>query len=130
MRLKSIKYTEFEGIPKEWALDNFSLEAINLVVGKNATGKTRSLNVISGLAQILSGRKKPSELITGNYDVLFEHEDCTLSYVLRIQDHKVVSEIFKENEKVRLTRVEGGKGEIYHAKEQRMLDFLKIKKWP
>ena len=123
MRLKSIKYTEFEELPKEWALDNFSLEAINLVVGKNATGKTRSLNLISNLAQILSGRKKPSELITGNFDVLFEHGDCVLSYVLHIQDHKVVSEIFKENENVRLARGEGGKGEIYHAKEQRMLDF-------
>jgi energy-coupling factor transporter ATP-binding protein EcfA2 len=123
MRLKSIKYSEFEGTPKEWILNDFSFEAINLVVGKNATGKTRSLNVINAIGKILSGRRKPSELITGCYDVVFEHDDETLNYVLRIKDHKVISEIFCVAGQTRLIRAEDGKGEIFHEKEGKMLEF-------
>ena len=123
MRLKLIKYAEHEGTPKEWILKDFSFEAINLVVGRNATGKTRSLNIINWLGKILSGRKKPSELYSGFYDVTFEHEGRILNYVLRIQDHKVIAEEFREADHVRLKRGEGGKGEIYHVKESKMLEF-------
>lgn len=62
MRLKSVSYSEFLGEPKEWSISDFTLEPINLVVGKNATGKTRTLNVLSGLGKLLSGRQKPSDV--------------------------------------------------------------------
>ncbi len=50
MRLKSLTYAEYEGRPLEWLLDDLTLGAINLIVGKNAAGKTRTLNVIGALS--------------------------------------------------------------------------------
>jgi len=123
MRLKSVSYSEFVGEPKEWSISDFTLEPINLVVGKNATGKTRTLNVLSGLGKILSGTQKPSDLVTGNYNVKFEHNDNILTYILGISNHKVVFESFAKGENVLLERGEGGKGSIFHEKENRSLDF-------
>jgi energy-coupling factor transporter ATP-binding protein EcfA2 len=123
MRLKSVSYSEFLDEPKEWVISDFTLEPINLVVGKNATGKTRTLNVLSGLGNLLSGRQKPSELTYGSFDVTFEHDDRILKYILQISDHKVIYESFKNGETVLLERGEGGKGSIWHEKEKRSLDF-------
>lgn len=123
MRLKSVSYSEFLGKPKEWSISDFTLEPINLVVGKNATGKTRTLNVLSGLGKLLSGRQKPSELTYGNFDVTFEHDDHILKYILKISDHKVIYESFTNGETVLLKRGEGGKGSIWHEKEKRSLEF-------
>ena len=46
MQLVSISYKEFEGQDQEWTLDKLTLKDRNLLVGKNATGKTRVLNII------------------------------------------------------------------------------------
>jgi predicted ATPase len=123
MRLKSVSYSEFIGEPKEWSIYDFTLEPINLVVGKNATGKTRALNVLSGLGNLLSGRRKPSELPSGSYDVTFEHDDHVLNYILQISDHKVIRESFAKDENILLDRGEGGKGIIWHEREERNFDF-------
>jgi recombinational DNA repair ATPase RecF len=55
MRLESVKYSEFEGNPQEWTLEGLRLRKRNLIVGRNAAGKTRVLNVISALASQLAG---------------------------------------------------------------------------
>ncbi|MEE3719385.1 hypothetical protein V2H45_21825 [Tumidithrix elongata RA019] len=123
MRLKSVSYSEFLNEPKEWSISDFTLEPINLVVGKNATGKTRTLNVLSGLGNLLSGRQKPGALTCGNYDVTFEHNDRILKYILQISDHKVIRESFADGEKILLERGEGGRGSIFHEKEHKNLDF-------
>lgn len=67
MRLKSLSYDELQGGAKGWSVSGFTLEPINLIVGKNATGKTRTLSVINFLGLLLSGTRKPGEISTGNY---------------------------------------------------------------
>jgi len=52
MFLKSIKYAQFGEIPRLWKLEGCTLDNINLIVGKNATGKSRTLNIINGLANL------------------------------------------------------------------------------
>ena len=123
MRLKSVSYSEFLGEPKEWSISDFTLEPINLVVGKNATGKTRTLNVLSGLGKLLSGRQKPSDLTYGSFNVTFQHDDQILKYILQISNHKVIYESCTKGKDVLLERGEGGKGCIWHEKENRSLDF-------
>jgi len=51
MSLKSISYTEFENDPQHWKLDQCDFSQINLIVGRNATGKTRLMNVINSLSK-------------------------------------------------------------------------------
>jgi energy-coupling factor transporter ATP-binding protein EcfA2 len=123
MRLNSISYTQFHGTDREWRLEGLTLRAINLIVGKNATGKSRTLNIINGLAKLVSGRKKPSELTTGTYETTFEHEGRLLHYLMEIQERKVVAEEFRDGERTLLRRAIGGAGEIFHEKENKMQDF-------
>lgn len=55
MILRSLRYSQHENTPNEWNIDSFNLGQINLIVGRNATGKTRTLNVIASLANLISG---------------------------------------------------------------------------
>ena len=71
MFLKSIEYAQHEGTPRLWKLEGCTLGNINLIVGKNATGKSRTLNVINGLANLLSGERK-LQYMSGNYNVEFD----------------------------------------------------------
>ncbi len=97
MRLKSINYSEFDGTSRVWTLSGLTLGAINLIVGKNATGKTRTLNLIVVLGNLLSGRQKP-ELTTGTWRAEFEHDGKVLHYLLKLEDRKVIGEDFKEGD--------------------------------
>jgi predicted ATPase len=122
MRLKSINYSEFDGTPREWSLSGLTLGAINLIVGKNGTGKTRSLNIIVALGNLLSGRQKP-ELTTGTWKAEFEHDDKSLHYLLGLEDRKVIREEFKEGDRTLLQRGRGGSGSILYEKEGRVIEF-------
>ncbi|MCI0683742.1 MAG: ATP-binding protein [Gemmataceae bacterium] len=123
MRLKSIDYAQLQGTDREWMLEGLTLGQMNLIVGKNATGKTRVLNVINGLGKLVSGRQKPSELTTGAYRTTFEHEGRLLHYTLDIHERKVVTEEFRDGERTLLRRAVGGVGEIFHEKEKKMQEF-------
>lgn len=114
MRLKSLTYAEYEGRPLEWLLDDLTLGAINLIVGKNAAGKTRTLNVIGALAQMLSNARKPG--LASDYNVVFEHDDQAFRYELIIADMKVVRERLTVDKTVKLDRGEEGKGHIFAEK--------------
>jgi energy-coupling factor transporter ATP-binding protein EcfA2 len=123
MRLKSINYAQYEGTDREWRLEGLALGPINLIVGKNATGKSRALNVINGLAKLVSGHKKPSELTTGAYQTVFEDSGRFLHYSIEIRERKVVAEEFRDGERTLLRRSIGGAGEIFHHKERKMQEF-------
>src|SRR5262245_51711254 len=66
MRLRRLEYREYIGTPREWQLKPFTLSDTNLIVGQNAVGKSRALNVIGGLGKLL----KQTRLITeGSWEV-------------------------------------------------------------
>jgi hypothetical protein len=123
MRLKTIDYVQFGGTDRKWSLSGLALGTVNLVVGKNATGKTRTLNLINYLGALLAGRKKPAELTTGTYRTTFEHNDSLFSYSLDVQDRKVTLEEFREGDRVLLKRGKDGAGTIYHEKEKKDFEF-------
>ena len=52
MRLVTLSYKEYEGRDQEWILDHLALGSRNLLVGKNATGRSRTLNVFVGAARV------------------------------------------------------------------------------
>lgn len=90
MNLSAVSYSERSRDPHEWKLEKLVLGDINLLVGKNATGKTRSLNIINGLANLLSGRKR--ELSDGEWNTEFVDDDYRFHYKLKIKGREVVSE--------------------------------------
>lgn len=110
IRLKSIKYSEHFGSPKQWTVD-LPLAKINLLVGKNATGKSRTLNVIAALSRLLTS--SPKTMIShGSYDVRFNDNGVELRYVVHIEDNTVCDEQYFIGEKRVLYRGQDGEGEI------------------
>ncbi|MDR2607985.1 MAG: hypothetical protein LBC57_06290 [Treponema sp.] len=74
MILRKIAYHEFDGRPNYWALKPFELGKINLLVGKNATGKTNTITKIGWLGNMLAGLQ-PQLLNSGSYDVVTSKRD-------------------------------------------------------
>jgi energy-coupling factor transporter ATP-binding protein EcfA2 len=122
MSLKSLRYSEYVGDPRHWSLENSDFAQINLVVGRNATGKTRLINVLGGLCKILSGQ------VTDAYDSGSYHAEIELDakrYVLDVvfSNREVVSESLEVDGIRRLTRSADGTGEIYYQKQDQTIAF-------
>ena len=115
MKLKSIAYSQFEGEKSEWKVSELVLGPITLLVGKNASGKTRLLNIIGNLGNLLAGDLKPA-FRSGNYDVVFEHGRMTLMYSLVYRDSLVLKEEFTRDGKQVMKRGQGGRGKILFEK--------------
>jgi hypothetical protein len=121
-RLTSVQYSERIGGPKEWVLDTLTLGSVNLIVGTNATGKTRALNVINSLARmLLSG--DPFRTLNAVYDVLFELDDRRIRYVLDVEDGRIIKEEVYDTGTRLLERGPGGEGHIFATEEKRQIRF-------
>ena len=122
MKLKQISYSEYSGGSQEWVLNELTLESINLLVGKNATGKTRCLNVINGLAKLVAG-DIDRLFASGYYEAVFENEKDEVKYILELKNSKVVQESFQSNSKNLMTRGQGGSGTIYTEEVKKDMKF-------
>lgn len=93
---------------------------LNLIVGKNASGKTRIVNTINNLGGLLSGGRIGS----GNWEIVFQKDQKTeIQYSLSIENYQVLKETFIENEQIRLERDSSGKGTIWAEKLQQKIEF-------
>ena len=114
MRLVFIKYAEFPQKDNEWSFDGISLSQINLLVGKNATGKTRTLTLINSLADLITGHI-PEIFQSGMYEAAFEHEEKTWKYFLEYDNSQVSKEELCLNDENVLHRGAGNIGRILAA---------------
>jgi energy-coupling factor transporter ATP-binding protein EcfA2 len=117
MRLNKIKYSQFDNKPREWILEQFDLGSINLIVGKNASGKSKTLALIYSLANLLSSFKQ-LPFISGNYEAHFDNEGKEVTYSLKYEDKKVLSETLKIDSEIYLSRKKNGTASV-HAKQLR-----------
>jgi hypothetical protein len=124
MRLQSLEYSEFPENEHEWKIEGLVLGNINLIVGKNASGKTRTLNVIHSLHKLLSGKQRVV-LVSGNFIAVFDHDGVKHTYQLEHENHRVIQEHYLIGGEEKLKRARGGYGQIF-AKEiddGRMIKF-------
>jgi energy-coupling factor transporter ATP-binding protein EcfA2 len=122
MQIESFKYSQHENDPREWRLENVQFGAVTLLVGRNASGKTRTLNVINGLAKLLTGEMKPAYR-SGNYVVNFRDGETAFLYELRYHDSAVTLEEFSKDGKKLLHRGPDGIGKIFAEKLNTDLEF-------
>jgi AAA15 family ATPase/GTPase len=122
MILKNIDYHEFDGEQNYWALKNLTLGRINLLVGKNATGKTNTITKITWLGNMLSGLQ-PQLLLSGNYYAEFADGNDVYKYHLQISRQNIVLEKLKINDEEKFIRFDTGIGEIYADELKRKIRF-------
>ena len=134
MFLKSIKYCRFKGQKYEWSMEGkpineiydqpVTFQNINFIVGKNATGKSKTINAIKQLSDLLSGDIKLSQLMynTSIYDLIFDNNGNEISYYLEFEEGKVKQELLKINGITKLTR-NIRKGTMLYEKALSYLDF-------
>lgn len=114
MRLIALNFSENNDTPQEWVLKDLELGAKNLLVGKNSSGKSRTLNVIHALSRFLSGLNPLSR--SGSYDCLFDDEGVSYRYELEYINQEVVKEKITRDTQVLLDRGQEGAGKIFSEK--------------
>jgi predicted ATPase len=122
MILKSINYGQHEGQESEWRFKNLNFPMINLMVGKNASGKSRVLNVINGLANMLS-RETQLQYDSGNYELNFISDGNKIEYNLKYENREIQEEKFIENGEEKVTRSSDGTGSIYSLEMNKTIKF-------
>ena len=122
MQLKKLNFSEFENEPNAWSLDGLIFENTNLLVGKNATGKTNTITKITYLGKMLSGTM-PQLLESGNYTVQFSDDKEVYNYKLNILHQKVAFEELSINDELKFKRDSEGIGEIYSAQFKTNMNF-------
>jgi len=122
MELISLKYIQDRGAAREWALDELSFGKVNLLVGRNASGKSRALNVVKGFAELVSGRT-PFKYRDGQYEVVFSNGGKKIEYLLSYAENKIIKEVYRVDGKEMLDRGVGGQGKIFAEKANAMIEF-------
>lgn len=126
MKLDLVEYIQDEGLPSEWRLDGCKLGNINLIVGKNASGKSkilRAINLISGLLSGDASLKPDRRLKEWKLTFDSENEDSKKVYILKIKNGQVLKESFTMGDKNYLDRKESGEGKVWAEKLQQDIDF-------
>jgi len=121
MIIKSIEYSQYDDSPNQWRLEHCSLGTINLVVGENASGKSKILNIIANLGSLLSGARRV--FLSGNYEVDFDLDGEPLTYTLRCYRGAIAEESLQIGRKKMLSRTSDGTGRIHYARLKRKLNF-------
>lgn len=111
MYLHSFSFRENAGKTIEWLIDNVSLGEINLVVGKNSSGKTRTLNALSDLVSMLKGNGTTASGPV-NYDLIFRNSEEFMRYELAYDLTTIRMERLYMGEELVLERGEDGQGVI------------------
>lgn len=121
MQLQTLEYCENVGKPTEWKLSPTDFANINLVVGKNASGKTRVLAVINSLAMVLSGRQR-DPFGSANFKAGFK-SDHDYQYDLHMEGGEIQSETLEVDGNQMLNRGQDGSGKIQMDAIGESLDF-------
>jgi hypothetical protein len=101
---------------------------INLIAGKNASGKSKTLNVILSLSKYLSIEKTTQTLFGDcTYKITFDNEGKEIIYTLSLENQKVIEEQLQVGGELLLKRGRGGFGQIKFERvspeQNSLLDF-------
>ena len=118
MKLDILKYVYNQGLLNEWRVEECRLSQTNLIVGKNASGKSRIVKSIYLLSQLLSA----GDIIEAHNDEWhlcfdIDQPESKTEYILKIEKGLVVQEkliMYGESyEPLLLERDRSGEGTIF-----------------
>lgn len=120
MQMTRLKYSEFEGTSKWWQIE-IDFAPVNLLVGRNATGKTRTLAIINSLAEIVQRKKHVQD---SNFYARFQEGHLATDYTLKIANGRVQTEILRVGGKQLLRRAASGIGRLlFEGDQSRQVKF-------
>lgn len=135
MKLKLLKFIRFKGLPNEWSIEgrpensNFNqwltLDDVNLIVGKNASGKSRTIDAIRHIADLLSSDIKLSHLSmlgysSAEYSMEFTDADDLIEYYINFAEGQIIDEVLTVNGAEKLNRA---KGMLWYEGANKNLEF-------
>ncbi len=124
MYIESISFERKYFEKNKWEIDNFYLSKINLIAGKNASGKTRILNSISTLIDFLREGNIDSDSLYYSWNIKLIKNKIEYIYDLKIDNSIVLFEELKIDNDIYFSRDKEGKGKIiYESKKDLELDF-------
>lgn len=126
MYIKSITFSKKPVDGDGWKIEECNLKKINLITGKNASGKTRLLQSINTLADLLfdGGDGSLIDGFTFHWNIKLTDDNDNFDYELKLEDNKVIKEELKINDKIYFTRESNGEGNItYESLEDKKIDF-------
>lgn len=104
-----MKLTQFTYRGKDWRLASpINLQEVNLLVGKNAVGKSRTIRALGNVLLYLMQLSERNTLDIFRSELLFEDENDLISYEFRLKGADVVYESLKVNGETLLSRNENG----------------------
>ena len=122
MQLKEIKISRFKNQPDEWSIEGkplnnefgqwLSFGGMNLMVGKNATGKSKTIRTIRHIADLFCGDVQISRLNslgygTTEYKLKFDSDGEEIQYYLDFKEGKIIQETLTVDDVEKLNRAEG-----------------------
>jgi AAA15 family ATPase/GTPase len=125
MFLKSISFSYTPKDGTGWEIENYNLNFINLIAGKNASGKTRLLRSIQILVGVISSNNlKLPDNVTFHWVVTLENaEKENIIYEFECTNNIVLLEKLEINGKTRLSRGADGKGSIWYDEIGKNIEF-------
>lgn len=116
MKLDTFEYIYNQGEPDEWKVEECKFSQINLIVGKNASGKSRIVKSIYLLSQLLteSGSLKPNSR-TDKWHLYFDIDEPEneTKYLLKLEKGLVIEEKLIIGNQTLLERDQSGEGNIW-----------------
>ena len=104
-----MKLTQFTYRGKDWRLASpINLQEVNLLVGKNAVGKSRTIRALGNVLLFLMQLSERNTLDIIRSELIFEEENDSISYEFRLKGADVVYESLKVNGETLLSRNENG----------------------
>lgn len=122
MSLLELSYSEFENEERSWTVNGATFGKINLIVGKNSTGKSRLLAVVNSFARVVSG-KMPGLFLSGTFEAKIKINKAIFDYRITFAGRKIAHESLRINEVEKFTRDENGDGLIYFERERQSVHF-------
>ena len=121
MSLVKLSYSEYEGQSRHWEVRDATFSDINLIVGKNSSGKTRLLSVIHSFARLLSGQQKPFEACS--FSAIIKLNGREFAYDIAFENGAIQNELLLIDGEEKLIRNNEGAGKIYYDQEGGFLEF-------